>query len=133
MPDECPEISASFVVGGDDFDTAVLSQLIGLHPTRVWHQKIQYLRERSDISNCEWEYKLDKLECWAIDDAVQKVLDAFWEKKNDLNDFIASKKLKLTIALYVYNEEFNPEYVISLDTMKRLVECKAEFCMQLDE
>lgn len=133
MSDECPKISVSLVVGGDDFDPETLSQRMDIAPTRVWSQKIQHLRERSDLPNCEWEYKLEKLETGSIDDAIRKVLDVFWEKKDSLRDFVADNKLSVAIVLYVFNEEMDPEYVISPNTMKRLAECGAELCMQLDD
>ncbi len=133
MSDEIPRISIALVVGGDDFNPELLSQAIGIDSTRVWLQKIPHLRERPDLPNCEWEYKLEKFECWSIDDAIRQMLNVFWSKKEILSSFVSGNNLSTAIVLYVFNKDADPEYVISLDTMKQIVELEAELCMQLDE
>ena len=133
MSDDCPRISVSLVVGGDDFDTAQLSHVLSINPTRVWSQKIPHLRERGDLPNCEWEYKIERAQHWSIDEAIQQVLDVVWTKRNALCQFAEENKLSTAIVCYVFNETTDPEYTITLSTLKRIVELGAEFSMQLDD
>jgi hypothetical protein len=128
-----PLISSSFSVGGNEFDSSEFSEIIEIQPTRIWKQTKPELRNRHDLNNFEWIYKIKKKPLWSIGEAVNEILEIFWLKRQKIVSYSEKNKLSISIGCSIYiddpMEDSNPELCLYPDLIQKMADLKADFGM----
>ncbi len=71
-------------IGGHAFNTDELTAVVGIEPTKVWHQKLEWLKSAApNLSTVGWEYRIDKQSKWSLGEAIEELLNTFWKNKGD--------------------------------------------------
>ena len=75
--DTAPFITSALMIAGHSFVPDELTALIGIKPTRVWHQKLQWLKALDpSLPTIGWEYELEKQDKQNIGEAIDEILEA---------------------------------------------------------
>ncbi len=131
--EKVPEISVTFFIGGEKFEVSEFNDLIGVTPTKVWEQKIDHLKKRTDLDNFAWSYEKQKIACWSIEEPIEQVIKVFWPHREKILKFCEENCLSIdvTCSIYIDNmeEDGHPLYYLSPTLMKKLSYLKAEFGM----
>lgn len=131
--EKVPGISVTFFVGGEKFDVSKFNNLVGITPTRIWEQKIDHLKKRTDLNNFSWSYEKQEIACWSIEEPIEQVIEIFWPHREKILMFCEENYLSISVTCSIYiddmEEDGHPLYDLSPTLMQKLSYLKAEFGM----
>ncbi|MER2122045.1 MAG: DUF4279 domain-containing protein [Solibacillus sp.] len=96
----------------DDFPVEVVTEMLGIKPTRILRmgERINDVRKRSFTS---WQYESETLETLDVDDVLIPILNVFQEKTDSINLIKKELKLNVKVALVITMiDGFTPGLVI---------------------
>lgn len=96
----------------DDFPVEVVTEMLGVKPTRILRmgERINDVRTRSFTS---WQYESETLETLDVDDVLLPILNVFQEKTGSINRIKKELNLNVKVALVITMiDGFTPGLVI---------------------
>ena len=96
----------------DDFPVEVVTEMLGVKPTRILRmgERINDVRTRSFTS---WQYESETLETLDVDEVLIPILNVFQEKTDSINLIKKELKLNVKVALVITMiDGFTPGLVI---------------------
>lgn len=96
----------------DDFPVEVVTEMLGVKPTRILRmgERINDVRTRSFTS---WQYESETLETLDVDDVLLPILNVFEEKTDSINRIKKELNLNVKVALVITMiDGFTPGLVI---------------------
>ncbi|WP_339171585.1 DUF4279 domain-containing protein [Solibacillus sp. FSL R5-0691] len=96
----------------DDFPVEVVTEMLGVKPTRILRmgERINDVRTRSFTS---WQYESETLETLDVDDVLLPILNVFQEKTDSINCIKKELNLNVKVALVITMiDGFTPGLVI---------------------
>lgn len=96
----------------DDFPVEVVTEMLGIKPTRILRmgERINDVRKRSFTS---WQYESETLETLDVDDVLIPILNVFQEKTDLINLIKKELKLNVKVSLVITMiDGFTPGLVI---------------------
>lgn len=96
----------------DDFPVEVVTEMLGIKPTRILRmgERINDVRTRSFTS---WQYESETLETLDVDDVLLPILNVFEEKTDSINRIKKELNLNVKVALVITMiDGFTPGLVI---------------------
>ena len=96
----------------DDFPVEVVTEMLGVKPTRILRmgERINDVRTRSFTS---WQYESETLETLDVDDVLLPILNVFQEKTDSINRIKKELNLNVKVALVITMiDGFTPGLVI---------------------
>lgn len=96
----------------DDFPVEVVTEMLGVKPTRILRmgERINDVRTRSFTS---WQYESETLETLDVDDVLLPILNVFQEKTESINRIKKELNLNVKVALVITMiDGFTPGLVI---------------------
>ena len=84
----------------DDFPVEVVTEMLGVKPTRILRmgERINDVRTRSFTS---WQYESETLETLDVDDVLLPILNVFQEKTETINRIKKELNLNVKVALVI--------------------------------
>ena len=84
----------------DDFPVEVVTEMLGVQPTRILRmgERINDVRTRSFTS---WQYESETLETLDVDDVLLPILNVFQEKTETINRIKKELNLNVKVALVI--------------------------------
>ena len=131
MDEREPEITVNFGVAGRGFDTELATRTIGRTPTKVWRQKHEHLKARTDLSDTSWIVEIDWTEMDSVDDAVRRVLEEVWPYREGILTFVEEYEVSVSVTVFVRIWSNRPLYELLPDTMSKLVALNATFSLDI--
>jgi hypothetical protein len=117
-----PSITTVLSIGGHEFQPDELTSLVGVKPTKIWTQKHERIKlTHPNINTIEWRYELEKQRKWSLGEAIDEILNVIWSKKDDLNQFLLEKQLRMHIDCRPFGDASKIEYIIQPEAMKKMV------------
>lgn len=121
MTKNAPFVTTVLTVAGHAFDADALTSVVGLQPTRIWHQRHERVKEIApDLPTMGWQYKLEKQPKWNIGEAIDELLRPFWKKKDELNAFVTGNHLRVSIRCIPHGDASEIEYIIGPEILMKL-------------
>ncbi|MEK4078807.1 DUF4279 domain-containing protein [Solibacillus sp. FSL K6-1126] len=114
----------------DDFPVEVVTEMLGVKPTRILRmgERINDVRTRSFTS---WQYESETLETLDIDDVLLHILNVFQEKTDSINRIKKALNLNVNVALVITMiDGFTPGLVIYPEFSKFASDINA--CIDID-
>lgn len=96
----------------DDFSVEVVTEMLGVQPTRILRigERINDVRTRSFTS---WQYESETLETLDVDDVLLPILNVFQDKTDSINRIKKELNLNVKVALVITMiDGFTPGLVI---------------------
>lgn len=113
-------VTTALVVGGQDFDVALFSQVAGRSPTKIWRQKIPQLQNNPKLAQLEWQYGLAKRPHWSLDGAIREILELFEERREQIVAFVKNNRCFLHLWIQLHGDSTVIEYRIEGPTIEWL-------------
>jgi lambda repressor-like predicted transcriptional regulator len=118
-------------LAGRDFDPDECTRAIGLEPTKIWRQRHEHLRARTDLDNVNWSVGIDQATSGAVSGAVNELLDRVWDHREAIVAHAAARGLRITLSCAVRIHVDAPEYLLSADTIRRVAGLGAELVLDI--
>jgi len=118
-------------LSGRDFDPDECTRAIGLEPTKIWQQRHEHLRARTDLDNVNWSVGIDEATGGTVSSAVDELLDRVWANRDAIVAHARSRGLRITLSCAVRIHTDAPEYLLAADTIGRVAELGAEFVLDI--
>ncbi len=119
--DSTPRITTVLRIGGRDFSPDDLTSVVGIEPTKKWHQKLRWLKAIApEISTVGWEYRIDKQRKWSLGEAIAEVLDVFWPRRDELKAFLLKHQLRVAIECRPFGDASALEYIIQSKVIEQM-------------
>jgi hypothetical protein len=116
-----PFVTTVLRIGGHAFNPDELTSLVGVTPTRIWHQKHESVKEVApELATIGWEYKLEKQHQWSLGEAIDELLAPFWVKKEELKAFVSENHLQMSIRCIPYGDASIVQYIIAPMVLQKL-------------
>ena len=97
-------ISVTFGLSGSNFDPNSFTELVGIKPTKIWHQRHEHLKSRSDLPQLAWQYEIARQPYPSIDEATKQVLQPFLGKEEAINSFCHKNPCHAFVRCVIYGE-----------------------------
>lgn len=128
-----PKVKVGFYLSGDDVDFHILTEEIGIVPTKVrkkadWPQ----VSISMGIAKDSWLLETQKEECKVISNQLDKMCEMLFPKVDVIRTLIQKYKLESSVTIVVEMEAGNgPEFVLSKDHVAFLALINAEIGFDL--
>jgi hypothetical protein len=133
-PENTPMITTVFSIAGHGFSTDDLTSLLGVEPTkiRIRPQKLDWLKSAApDLASMGWEYTMEKQRKWSLGEAIDEVLNVFWSKRIELNEFVSKNNLRLAIRCRPFGDASKIQYIIQPQVIRKLADFSAELSLAI--
>lgn len=120
------KLQASLVVTGDIWQPELLTEFIGLQPSKIIHKGEQRPGKRPSAPFTEWILETDWKETDNIEGIINSLLDFLCNKQSEFIKFVRQNDLYVTIicSVEIYSER--PEFHLSKDTIKKIASLDSE-------
>ncbi len=125
-------MSTWFVVTGMKSDPHECTRHFGLDPTEVSIQGDARTGKRPPAPHSSWTIKTKNEQSQSADEALRKLLNIVWQKREQINSYVAKEGLHVTFVLCVTRTGTSePFYGLSAETVRRIGYFNAAFHMDL--
>jgi lambda repressor-like predicted transcriptional regulator len=118
-------------LAGRDFDPDDCTRAIGLEPTKIWKQRHEHLRARTDLDNVNWSVGIDEATSGLVSSTVDELLDRVWARRESIVAHAEARGLRVTLSCAVRIHTEAPEYLLSAATIGRVAKLGAEFVLDI--
>ena len=126
-----PQVEASFVVGGRDFDARRITEILEYEPSSVWVQRHEHLRQRVDLDNVQWVVTSGPRNCYSVSEVVEELLSTITPIVSKLPAVFAELKVAATVVATVRIREDRPLYDLSPRAIRMLLPLGCEFLLDI--
>jgi hypothetical protein len=130
--EDTPMITTVLSIGGHGFSAADLTSLLGIQPTKVWMrpEKLDWLKAADpDLASMGWRYIMEKQRKWSLGEAIDEVLNVFWSKRAELNEFLTRNNLRLHVRCRPFGDASKIVYQIEPEVIRKLAELSASLSL----
>ncbi len=126
-----PQVEASFVLGGRDFDPNRVTEILGCEPSTIWQQRHEHLRARRDLDNVQWVKTVGPHACYSVSEVVEQLASTIIPIAPKLPTVVAELNLKASVVATVRIREDRPLYELSQRALALLATLSCEFVLDI--
>lgn len=125
-----PLLRTMIYISGEAFDLKTLNELLTISSTDNGIKGQEKANGKSVYRETFWKYSKDIYE-YSINDALKEVLLEIIPQKNQLNEFVQTNQLEVSLICNVTIREDRPLYQLESDVIQMLSSINAEFLMDI--
>ena len=128
-----PLVGATFTIAGRDFDIDLVTEMLGVKPSSVWHQRHEHLRKRPDLDTTNWSLSAGPRGCYSVSEVIEELLIMVAPLLPKLAAILSTMHARASVVANVTVLEDRPLYELSPLALRGLAELNCDFLLDIHD